>query len=147
MKAFLGRDYPNFFTVDLICHGVPSPGLFAAYLQWLERRHHAGIESFTFRDKSRGWGEHGTAALKDGRIIDLPCEGSSYYSLFFSGNLQRESCYACPFARGERCSDMTIGDYWGIEHAHPELLEENGGPLQRHRGISAILVNLSLIHI
>lgn len=33
LKCFLRKDYTNLFTVDFICHGVPSPGVFKWYLQ------------------------------------------------------------------------------------------------------------------
>ena len=33
LKSFLKSDPDNLLTIDLICHGVPSPGLFNKYLQ------------------------------------------------------------------------------------------------------------------
>ena len=33
LKQFLRKDYENLYTVDFICHGVPSPGVFKWYLQ------------------------------------------------------------------------------------------------------------------
>lgn len=33
LKHFLRKDYPKLFTVDFICHGVPSPGVFRTYLK------------------------------------------------------------------------------------------------------------------
>lgn len=33
LKLFLRRDYDNLITIDFICHGVPSPGVFRWYLQ------------------------------------------------------------------------------------------------------------------
>ena len=36
LKRYLGKDYPNLLTCDLVCHGVPSPAVFRAYLDGLE---------------------------------------------------------------------------------------------------------------
>ena len=53
------------------------------------------------------------------------------------GNLQRENCFDCPYAKSERCSDLTIGDYWGIEKYQPDILKSNNGSLDEEKGISA----------
>lgn len=42
----------NLYTVDLICHGVPSPKIFADYIQWLGK----GIKKFDFRTKNKPLG-------------------------------------------------------------------------------------------
>ena len=141
VKAFIGKENPNLYTVDVVCHGVPSPGQFSAYVQFLEKRHGSRMTRFCFRDKAYGWGKIGSARFENGKTIELPCEQSAYYSLFMSGDLQRESCLRCPYADGRRCADLTLGDYWGIERFQPELLSENGGPIQENKGVSALLVN------
>lgn len=55
----------------------------------------------------------------------IPARLTSYNTLFLDGDVYRENCYACPYARKERVSDMTIGDFWGIEREHPELLKQS----------------------
>ena len=42
-------------TVDFVCHGVPSPGVFASYLVELEKKHGSRVSAYTFRDKRLGW--------------------------------------------------------------------------------------------
>ena len=58
LKAFLREDYENLITVDIICHGVPSPGVFKKYFTEIiepsVKGMGGGIEIF-FRDKSYGW--------------------------------------------------------------------------------------------
>lgn len=55
LKSFLGKEYPNLITVDLICHGVPSPMVWEKYV-----RHRRSLDSDSqlrtvqFRDKERG---------------------------------------------------------------------------------------------
>lgn len=63
--------------------------------------------------------------------------------MFLEGAIYRESCYNCPFARKERVADITIGDCWGIEKEYPNLLTENGGVFDSHKGISLVLLNTS----
>ncbi len=58
---------------------------------------------------------------------------SSYYSHFLNGAIYRESCYYCKYAGSNRQGDFTMGDYWGIEKAHPEIDTRNG--------VSVLLVN------
>ena len=67
----------------------------------------------------------------------MPCVLSSYYQIFLKGHMYRENCYACRYACGKRVSDITIGDFWGVEKEHPELLEN----YDISKGISCILVN------
>lgn len=136
LKLYLGKKQDRLYTIDIVCHGVPSPELFASYIKLLENKH-GKVKNFSFRDKSYGWGKFGSFIVESGQKVELPCEKSSYYSMFMSGHLQRESCYSCQFAKAERVSDMTIGDYWGIEKYQPELLEQ----IDVNKGCSAILVN------
>lgn len=46
----------NLYTVDLICHGVPSPKVYNSYLDYLERKMKSKIKTFIFRDKIGGGG-------------------------------------------------------------------------------------------
>ena len=50
-----------------------------------------------------------------------------YYRAFLDGISYRKSCYHCPFARKERISDITIGDFWGIKDTASLPLEISGG--------------------
>ena len=37
-----------------------------------------------------------------------------YCAAFAAALTFRENCYFCRYARPERCSDITIGDFWGL---------------------------------
>lgn len=69
----------------------------------------------------------------------VPARLNSYNTLFLDGYTYRENCYSCKYAGPNRISDLTIGDYWGIETEHPELLSQGG--YDEKLGISCILVN------
>lgn len=58
---------------------------------------------------------------------------SSYYNAFKKYLFFRESCYACKYATPDRVSDITLGDFWGIEK-YPF-------PADTDAGVSMILTN------
>lgn len=94
------------YTIDLICHGTPSPKLLSAFLKESgivpER-----INTISFRSKNVfGIGINGKA-LKHPRLLDW------YTFCFLQGSTYTENCYSCPYARQERVSDITLGDSWG----------------------------------
>jgi len=136
LKSYLGKEYDNLLTTDLICHGVPSFSLFKDYIQWFEERLGGKIIDFRFRNKEKGWGHVGKVMYKKNGIIKdkiiVPIE-SCYYYYFLKGYIYRESCYECPYASPYRVADFTIGDYWGIDKIHPEV--------NRRDGVSLMLVN------
>ena len=146
LKRFLkGESTDRLYTIDLICHGVPSRELFQGYIQSLEQKHGSKLTAFFFRDKTKGWGLDALYHYcdKSGFIKNrrLPSNISSYYSLFLQSETYRESCYDCCYANAYRVGDITIGDFWGIEQEYPDFLEENGGCFSTADGISTILVN------
>lgn len=146
LKRYLKVEYENLYTIDIICHGTPSVSLFQDYVDFVENKVKGKVVNIVFRDKSEGWG------IFLGRIDYINDKGkkkvmyfktntSSYYNLFLKSETYRENCYSCKYASDKRVSDITIGDYWGIEKEHPEYLLENGGLLNSQKGISFIMVN------
>lgn len=113
LQSYLGNDYENLYRVDLICHGVPS--------QCLLKRHISKVSEgqgdyVTFRKGN----DMGLRVFdKDKNIIyysNVWYERykDAYYNTFIDGYTYRDSCYQCRYARPERCSDITIGDFWGL---------------------------------
>lgn len=141
LKGYLRKDYENLYTLDLICHGVPSGKFFRDYIAFEEKKRGAKIIGFRFRDKSTGWKLHGVMTLENGQIIHFEPEESSYFQMFLNSYTYRENCYHCPYASDRRPGDITIGDFWCIELVHPELLTENGGSLEHEKGASCLIVN------
>ena len=132
LKGFLRKDYDNLYTMDVICHGVASPKLFVKYLEWLSGKMGGKIIYYDFRDKSTGWGLDYMTKTKT-KTKTMPCSLDPYYHHFLKGDTYRECCYHCLYARQERVSDITIGDYWGIEKEHPSFYST--------KGVSCLLVN------
>lgn len=138
LKGFLGQDYENLLTLDIVCHGVPSNRMLQDYLQLIGEKNGGKVEQFTFRDKSIGWGMNGSAII-NGKRIKIWQSASSYLYYFTRGWIYRENCYKCKYACKHRPADITIGDFWGIEKQHPELLGKNGW--DESKGISLVIVN------
>ena len=139
LKGFLRKDYPNLYIIDVICHGVPNQRMFNDYVNY-QFGDLPGITSFAFRDKSRGWELSAKITYDGGRKHRfIPAGTSSFYSLFLSAQNYRINCHSCKYASDHRPGDITIGDYWGIQKQHPELLKN--GTFSAKNGISCIIVN------
>lgn len=125
--GYLGRDYDNLITQDLICHGVPSPMVWRKYVKFREGLEQSRLRRVFFRDKSCGW--------HDWHIL-LQFENNNRYTenqredlmvmSFLRGKCSRESCYDCKFKQKVRLADITLADYWGIEKILPELDDDKG---------------------
>lgn len=133
LRAFLQRDYENLICVDLICHGVPSPKMFSRYLEELERLNNSKVVKYNFRDKVTGWENYSnTAEFNFGKFTQLQ-RNNAYMKLFLSDAALRESCYNCKFKLGNKYSDITLGDFWGIANVYPEMYNTYG--------VSSIILN------
>lgn len=133
LKAFLGKEYEGLYTVDILCHGVPSPGLFRLFVEHLSKKEESQVLDIRFRDKEKnGWGsEHRTSVTYANGKKKWPFM-PAYFSAFFYGLDLRESCYCCKYAGTKRVSDLTIGDYWGSWKKYGKRFRE---------GISVVSVN------
>lgn len=141
---YLGKDYENLITADVVCHGVPEQKLFRDYLDFLGEQKNGRVVEFCFRDKKYGWGHicgEYVVEKKNGKRKKYkhPSMLSSYHSLYLKGYTIRENCYECLFAQGDRVSDITMGDYWGIHKIHSSFLREY--KIEPKRGVSCLLLN------
>lgn len=145
LEAYLQKDYENLYTVEVICHGVPSIKMFHDYMAYVEKMEKKNVVEFKFRDKSQGWKLHGKMVLQDesGTKTEkyFEPEESSYYQMFLNSYTYRESCYNCPFASEYRQGDVTIGDFWCIDLVHPEYMTDKGGKIEEAKGASCLVVN------
>ena len=124
-----GVDTSRLYTVDIVCHGAPSPRLWQEYLKWMERRFGGKISEVNFRDKHYGWKAHFETVRTGGALHRT----SVFRVLFFRNAFLRPSCYECPSSNLRRKSDITIGDAWGIEATN--------SPLNDDKGCSIVLLN------
>lgn len=132
LKSFLKKDYENLICIDLICHGVPSPKLFDKYVKELEIKNGKLIK-YIFRDKSTGWDTYSNTMIYRNKKISELSKDNDYMKLFLCHSTLRESCYNCNFKLGNKYSDITLGDYWGVQNYYPDMYSKEG--------VSAIVIN------
>lgn len=138
----LSGDPENLLTMDLICHGVPPQKMLRDYAKILEKRFGGSLTGLNFRDKSCGKSFYSRLEMRCGgknRRFIFSSSLQSFYKYFLSGTIYRESCYACPYAKLDRVSDITIGDYWGIEKKH--AADFACGKMEKRSDWSCVLVN------
>lgn len=125
LKHFLGKEWPGLYTVDIICHGVPSPKVWRMYLDSLRIK---DISSVGFRDKVTGWKVSSLVITDgDGKVAFSETIDRNVYLQGFLKNLYiRPSCHKCPSKAGRSCSDLTIADFWGIKKFHPDFDDNDG---------------------
>lgn len=114
---FLGKNYENLITQDIICHGVPSENVWAKY-----NKRFGKLKIFSFRDKSTGWEKY---SIRANNTLTL-ASNSSYMTAFINGYSLRPSCYKCKFCNVSRNSDITLGDLWGANNIVPKMNDDKG---------------------
>ena len=136
LGALVGSDL--FLGVDVICHGVPSPELWRRWLAYVEEREGGEVSEVNFRSKETGWlsysvaYEHATGEDCAPRRSSTRFADDWYMRAFLKNASLRPSCLECPFKRRSG-SDVTLGDYWGVQAQHPGVPVEGG--------VSAVVCN------
>ena len=127
LKCFLGKEYNTLYCLDVICYGTPSPKLWREYVKYRESQCHAKILSVNFRSKDRnGWdGFEMKEVDGNGTETYISRHEDLYFQLFVKNICLRPSCYKCE-AKNIKRSDLTVGDFWGIEDVRPELNDDRG---------------------
>lgn len=133
LYAFLGENPQNLYTIDLICHGVPSPKFFKKYLEYQTKQLGEPVTYYNFRSKERrGWGTQYLLKTRT-QTKTQPLLLDKYGKHFMDGDCYRESCYQCSYANTNRVGDLTVGDFWGIAKSHPDF--------NSPKGVSSVFVN------
>lgn len=109
LYAYLGRDYSNLITADLVCHGVPDWHIMISYIKGL-----LGIEKFSDVRFRNTHGFEFSVYDKKKKIYRSHGMIDRYMVGFMYGYLYRDNCYSCQYANKDRISDITLGDFWGL---------------------------------
>lgn len=137
LKSFLRTEYENLFTVELICHGYPSPLMLRKRIEQIELETGKKLIDLRFRHKVKN--QHFTCmkyTFEDG--TDYQCtEFKDLFSRGFDGNyFLRENCFNCKYSTPERIADLTIADFWGY---YPKSLKY----FNHLEGTSLVITNSS----
>lgn len=138
VKSYLRKEYSNLITLDLVCHGTPSPGLWRSYIDWYKSRHQVELSLVSFRDKPFGYAGS-TMSIKDenGNIKYTTRDVQFFKKVFFADINNRPSCFACHFKSVKRNSDLTLYDCWHMNKIDASLDDDKGSTwviIQSERG-------------
>lgn len=131
LHTYLGKEYENLYTMDIVCHGVPSAKVWKDYLTLREREKNGKVTAVDFRDKKKyGWKTQKEVICIDGK----PIPSRLYAKLFQKALVLRPSCFQCIYSNRNRVGDITLADFWGHEEAVSGFAEDN-------KGVSLVMVN------
>ncbi len=149
LKKFLRKEYAQLLTIEVVCHGVPSPMVWKDYLEYKRACTTSSEEAtpntlptitdISFRDKSNSWRKFGVrfcfASTENSGISReiTPFYDDPFMRGFLRNLYLRPSCYHCAARSGKSGADLSIADYWGVHKIHPKFYDD--------RGIGLILVN------
>lgn len=132
LLLYLGKKYDNLFTIDIICHGVPSPKMFLSNIDYIKNKK-GELNYYDFRLKQDKKCYAYTYTYKSGKVEVGEYYKDVYFNEFYDMTSLNENCYKCPYSCIERTGDLTIGDFgWGVQH-HDIF--------KNYEDISCILVN------
>lgn len=130
LHSYLQREYDTLYTIDIVCHGVPAHKMLQDHIQH-------SIQSTNFRGMNISFRDNTNFKFVLSQKNTILYEKAAAYDLYLKAFLDtaifRENCYQCSFARPERVSDITLGDFWGLK----KELSQN----EYQQGISCVLVN------
>lgn len=131
LYSFLQKNYDKLYTIDIVCHGVPSPKVWKDYLKWITNKSRKKIINVNFRNKKEyGWREHvETITFLDGKNFN----SRIFKTIFYGHNILRPSCFSCPYKSILHPGNITIADFWGIENCYKKF-DDN-------KGVSLVLIN------
>ena len=161
LHKFLVKEYDNLLTMDFVCHGVPSPGMWKEYLKNTFSLNTAvkavdgkntvlnsslnatpPIGEIKFRDKTDGWekfrfvvrSKSASKADQNSVLLSAIYSDNHYMRGFLNDLYLRESCYHCPARSFSSLSDITIGDFWGVHKLEMDDMNDD-------KGLSVVTIN------
>lgn len=133
LKKFLIKPFSNLITIDVVCHGVPSPKVYRKHLAEIASKAGEAITCVRFRDKSNGWKQGETLFFTEHSKVGAPKRQEPYMRLFLNNIIIRPSCANCAFNNKRSLADITIADYWGIDKQFPKFDDD--------KGVTLVIVN------
>ena len=133
LKNYLIKPYENLISIDVICHGVPSPLAFAKYIEQRKAQYNENIKKISFRDKTDGWNDFSMKIDFENKVYRKTVSEDEYLRGFVLNLYLRPCCYNCKYKDFTCGSDISLADFWGIKNILPEFFDRNG--------VSMVLVN------
>lgn len=134
LRTYLGKDYDNLIIVDFLCRATNSPKAYRKYLDMLEEQYGGKIVYIKAKNKDHGWRSLARKVVFDNGKVYYGEGHDDHYRRGYHGNyFERPSCYDCKFKGLPRISDLTLGDFWGIDRVDPSL--------DKNLGTSMVMAN------
>ncbi len=135
LRSFLKKDFDNLVTIDLVCHGTPSPLILNEHLKSLNLKTGKRIVDFKSRETHTGWRAYVKSVFSDESQL-LTTLGEDFYTYsMFKSSFVRRSCFMCDFSCPKRVGDITLSDFWHAEDHYKQLR------LQRKYGFNMVMCN------
>lgn len=143
LYSFLGKDYENLCTADLVCHGAPSPKVYKKYIE--EKSRGRKLSKVDFREKAFwGWGTATSFFYEDGSAFRADCFKDEYWRGFLGGLETRRCCGECRYAQPDRVGDFTLGDFWGADEIDKSLSDGRGTSLVKVNSDKAVQLQMEI---
>lgn len=127
LRSYLGKDYENLIIVDFLCRATNSPKAYRRYMDMLEKQYGGKVVYVKAKNKEHGWHSLARKVVFDNGKEYYGEGHDDHYRRGYHWNMfERPSCYGCKFKEIPRNSDITLGDFWGVEKVAPDL-EQNLG--------------------
>lgn len=111
----LNKSYDNLYTIEILCHGIPSEDVWICYKKYLCDKYNSKIKFISFRDKKYGWHSYSIKVVFDnGKKYIKTVDNDMYMQSYLRGYNISEICYSCPYKEKHRVGDITLGDLWGV---------------------------------
>ncbi len=136
LKLFLKNDYSNLYTVEVLCHGSPSPIVFEEHKKYIENKFNDKLTGINFRFKTEKKCQNIEYTFNNKKIVIEKPLDDYFYLGFQDGTLDRDCCFNCKYIGIERCSDITLADFWGLKDNNFECKDNLSYP-------SLVFVNTS----
>lgn len=136
LRAFLKKDYENLITIDLVCHGTPSPMMFKEHRNYIEKSRGEKLTDYKFRGKEKsGWRAYIKYVFAGYKTEKKPLGKDFFAYCFYNSKFNRRSCFTCDFSQAKRVGDITLSDFWNVEISVKSLR------IQRKYGFNMVMCN------
>lgn len=130
LKSYLDKLYTNLSTMDIVCHGVPSPDVWHKYVEFRETVAGSLAQRIAFRRKDEGWKRYSVSFLfKNNTEYRQNLRNDLFMRAFLKDVCLRPACYDCKYKGLNRQSDLTLADFWGVQNILPEMDDDKGTSL------------------
>lgn len=124
LRACLQGKEDGLTTIDFICRGMNSPKAYIYWIKELEELFSSRVIRVWFKYKEHGWKQSPLCTridFENGQYHIENGEKNSFMQGYLRGNLYlRPSCAKCQFKGEERCSDITLADFWKIDSQYDD---------------------------